>query len=92
MQISRISDCVINPALKENGFTDVNIDLESKMVDVELNGKSEEEVRAMNPDYFLVLPWHFISEFTQRETEFLNKGGKLIVPCPKFEIIGKDGY
>jgi hypothetical protein len=50
---------------------------------------SEDEVRSMNPDYFLVLPWHFISEFTQREVEFLNKGGKLIVPCPKFEIISK---
>jgi SAM-dependent methyltransferase len=51
--------------------------------------KSEEEVRAMNPDYMLVLPWHFISEFIQREDEFLSKGGKFIVPCPKFEIIGK---
>lgn len=50
---------------------------------------SEDDVRAMNPDYFLVLPWHFISEFTKREDEFLNKGGKLIVPCPKFDIIGK---
>ena len=51
--------------------------------------KSEEEVRAMNPDYMLVLPWHFISEFIQREDEFLSKGGKFIVPCPTFEIIGK---
>lgn len=50
---------------------------------------SEDDVRAMNPDYLLVLPWHFISEFTEREKEFLNKGGKLIVPCPKFEIIEK---
>lgn len=50
---------------------------------------SEEDVRSMNPDYFLVLPWHFISEFTKREVDFLNKGGKLIVPCPKFEIISK---
>ncbi len=50
---------------------------------------SEDDVRAMNPDYLLVLPWHFISEFTEREKEFLDKGGKLIVPCPKFEIIGK---
>ena len=24
---------------------------------------SEEEVRKMKPDYMLVLPWHFISEF-----------------------------
>lgn len=50
---------------------------------------SEEDVRAMNPDYMLVLPWHFISEFIKREDEFLSKGGKFIVPCPKFEIIGK---
>jgi hypothetical protein len=50
---------------------------------------SEEEVRAMNPDYMLVLPWHFINEFIERESDFLNRGGKFIVPCPKFEIIGK---
>lgn len=50
---------------------------------------SEDDVRAMNPDYMLVLPWHFISEFKEREKEFLNKGGKFIVPCPVFEIISK---
>lgn len=50
---------------------------------------SEEEMRAAKPDYLLVLPWHFISEFVSREQEFLNNGGKFIVPCPKFEIIGK---
>jgi SAM-dependent methyltransferase len=50
---------------------------------------SEEDVRAMNPDYMLVLPWHFISEFIEREDEFLSKGGKFIVPCPNFQIIGK---
>ena len=50
---------------------------------------SEEDVRAMNPDYMLVLPWHFINEFVERENEFLSKGGKFIVPCPQFEIISK---
>jgi hypothetical protein len=50
---------------------------------------SEEEMRKENPDYLLVLPWHFINEFVERESEFLNSGGKFIVPCPKFEIIGK---
>lgn len=50
---------------------------------------SEEEVRAMKPDYMLVLPWHFISEFVEREDDFLTNGGKFIVPCPKFEIIKK---
>ncbi len=49
---------------------------------------SEDEMRKANPDYLLVLPWHFINEFKQRENGFLKKGGKFIVPCPKFEIIG----
>jgi len=34
---------------------------------------SEEEARRQNPDYFLVLPWHFISEFVEREQDFLKK-------------------
>lgn len=51
---------------------------------------SEEEMRDANPDYVLILPWHFINEFCEREKEFLNNGGLFIVPCPQFEIIGKD--
>lgn len=50
---------------------------------------SEEQMRKEKPDYLLILPWCFISEFIQREKDFLNNGGKFIVPCPKFEIIGK---
>ena len=50
---------------------------------------SEEEMRKNKPDYLLVLPWHFIQEFKEREKDFLMGGGKFIVPCPKFEIIEK---
>tara|TARA_Y100000034_G_scaffold99307_1_gene121911 strand:+ start:3229 stop:4470 length:1242 start_codon:yes stop_codon:yes gene_type:complete len=50
---------------------------------------SEKEMRLASPDYLLVLPWHFIKEFVERESDFLNNGGKFIVPCPEFEIIGK---
>jgi hypothetical protein len=50
---------------------------------------SEAEMRAAKPDYLLILPWHFINEFVQRESDFLESGGKMIVPCPKFEIIEK---
>ena len=50
--------------------------------------ESEEVMRAANPDYLLVLPWHFISEFVQREQEYLKAGGKFIVPCPEFKVIG----
>lgn len=48
---------------------------------------SEEQMRAAKPDYLLVLPWHFINEFRVREHDFLCGGGKIIVPCPQFEII-----
>ena len=47
----------------------------------------EKEVRKANPDYMLVLPWHFIGEFVKREKEYLNGGGRFIVPCPRFEVI-----
>jgi hypothetical protein len=50
---------------------------------------SEDEMRKNKPDYLLVLPWHFINEFIERESDFLDNGGKFIVPCPKFEIIEK---
>ena len=49
---------------------------------------SEEEARAMRPDYFLVLPWHFKSTILQREAKFLATGGKLIFPLPEIEIVG----
>lgn len=51
---------------------------------------SEFEMRQAKPHYLLLLPWHFLDEFIEREQEFLNNGGKMIVPCPKFEIIGKN--
>lgn len=50
---------------------------------------SEEVARAQNPDYFLVLPWHFREGIIKREQNFLNKGGKLIFPLPQIEIVAK---
>ncbi len=47
---------------------------------------SEKESRELNPDYYLVLPWHFKEEFIKREQDFINKGGKLIFPLPEMEI------
>jgi NDP-4-keto-2,6-dideoxyhexose 3-C-methyltransferase len=48
---------------------------------------SEEQARAMKPDYFLVLPFHFIEEFEEREKEYLLCGGRFIVPFPHFSLI-----
>lgn len=47
---------------------------------------SEEESRAAKPDYYLVLPWHFLAEFKTRETEFLKRGGKFLVPMPTVHL------
>jgi len=48
---------------------------------------SEEEMRAARPDYLLVLPWHFLAEFKLREKEFLDRGGRFIVPIPNVQIV-----
>ncbi|NOX73039.1 MAG: class I SAM-dependent methyltransferase [Alphaproteobacteria bacterium] len=48
---------------------------------------SEQEARAMKPDYFLVLPWHFKEGIVRRERDYLDSGGKMIFPFPEIEII-----
>ena len=48
---------------------------------------SEADAKAMKPDYFLVLPWHFKDGIVRREKEFLASGGKMIFPFPEIEII-----
>jgi hypothetical protein len=48
---------------------------------------SEDEVKAMKPDYMLVLPWHFKDSILKREESFMEAGGKLIFPMPDIEII-----
>jgi hypothetical protein len=49
--------------------------------------KSEAEMRKARPDYLLILPWHFVAEFREREKEYLKSGGRFIIPCPGFEVI-----
>jgi hypothetical protein len=48
---------------------------------------SEKEAKDMNPDYFLVLPWHFKDNILAREEEYISKGGKFIFPLPEIEIV-----
>jgi NDP-4-keto-2,6-dideoxyhexose 3-C-methyltransferase len=45
---------------------------------------SEDEMLESNPDYILVLPWHFKSFF---ESLPKLKGKTLVYPLPKFEIV-----
>ncbi len=48
---------------------------------------SEKEARAMQPDYFFVLPWHFKASILEREREYMESGGKFIFPLPEIEIV-----
>ena len=43
--------------------------------------------KRLKPDYYLVLPWHFKNEIVNSEKEFVRKGGNLIFPLPKIQII-----
>ena len=48
---------------------------------------SEQDAHAMNPDYLLVLPWHFKDGIISREQKYLANGGKMIFPFPEIEIV-----
>jgi SAM-dependent methyltransferase len=48
---------------------------------------SEEEFRKRKPDYMLVLPWHFVEHFRNREKDMLKAGTQMIVPLPYLQII-----
>ena len=47
---------------------------------------SEKKSRALLPDYYLVLPWHFKSEILKREKIAIKKGSKFIFPLPTMSI------
>lgn len=61
-----------------------------KTVGSEIPIVSEAEMREANPNYLLVLPWHFIDEFERREQGYINAGGALVLPCPQFKIIANE--
>ncbi len=48
---------------------------------------SKEEARRDKPDYFLILPHHFLEEIKRDEKDYLNHGGKFIVPLPEVRLV-----
>ena len=48
---------------------------------------SQSDANKLNPDYYLVLPWHYRNSILEREKDFINKGGKFIFPFPYIEIV-----
>lgn len=48
---------------------------------------SEDEMRTQKPDFLLILPWHFLEEFLQREGMLRRQGTRFIVPFPTVRIV-----
>jgi SAM-dependent methyltransferase len=48
---------------------------------------SVEELKKLNPDYQIVLIWHLFDGLMEKETDYLLRGGKFILPLPKFKVI-----
>jgi C-methyltransferase-like protein/methyltransferase family protein/putative zinc binding protein len=44
---------------------------------------SQEESLADKPDYYLVLPWHFIDFFLRKHAGYIFSGGVLLTPLPE---------
>ena len=50
---------------------------------------SEKDSRKMNPDYYVVLPWHFKDEIIKREKKLISKGTTFIFPLPTYNEFKK---
>lgn len=48
---------------------------------------SEEEARRLKPDYMIIGPWFFADNILEREKEYLQSGGKCMIPLPKVKIV-----
>lgn len=49
---------------------------------------SEEHFHQDMPEYAIIGPWFYADEIIEREADYINRGGKLIKPLPKVEVIG----
>jgi len=58
----------------------------AKTIGTHINIVSEDFSKKLQPNYYLVLPWHFKSEFIKREKIFLKNGGKFIFPLPVVKV------
>lgn len=77
LQFCNIGDMVIQYAL------DVNEEkFGRKTIGTDIRIMSEEEGLKLQPDYLLVLPWHFKDYFEVKLQDYKSKGGVVIYPLP----------
>jgi hypothetical protein len=50
----------------------------------------DERTLVDEPDYYVVLAWNFLDFFVEKKRDYLESGGKLIVPVPELRVIGMD--
>jgi hypothetical protein len=79
---STIVDCAADRNPDKNGARTIGTNIPIVL---------EEKSRAMKPDYYLVLPWHFRDEFLRRESHILAAGTKMIFPLPRLSVVGAEG-
>ncbi len=73
-------DFVIDKSLYKQNHLIPGLHLEIKSPDFILSNK---------PDYILLLAWNFKKEIMQEQQDYINAGGKFIIPIPKPEIVGE---
>ena len=83
LQYAKIDETKIKYAVERN------LSKIGKMTSTGVGIISEETMRINPPEYLLVLPWHFREEIIKREDNYLENGGQLVFPFPKFEIYSK---
>ena len=65
------------------------VGLKTLGTDIELI--SEKQARSLKPSCMLVLPWYFKDEIVEREKQFIEEGGVLLIPMPYPHIVSKEG-
>ncbi len=92
MQFCDIDNTMIPYAIEKNPAKFGKIYGDTNIPIISMEQFREEYNNFGKPEYLLILPWHLLDEFIKNEKEYLNSGGKFIVPLPSFRIMGGENF